>query len=338
MYIWQVSPAAYLLDPIERAERSGFVLDDLFDGIGMSRNDFFQPGATLTRDQYYHIIDYLLHNLGVEDVGFAQPENEHLMNVGAGGLAAMTAASVGKSLHTVIRFQHLLAVPTKLYLEKRRSRAHLVFAPLQENEPREWLQRWSVETSASSFAVFLKGYPHHLISAQFSYPEPKIRPIYEEVFACELKFDQARSELVFSEAILEHPLPTANPLVHEVAIRQCEQTDHFSRPGADLVERIHSLLIANASHPMQLHNVAARLSMSKRTLQRRLTAQQTSFRKISLRARCEFARELLQTDLSVKEVAYLTGYSDVGNFSSAFKLETGISPSAIKAGQQVLCV
>ncbi len=331
---WDVTPAAYLLDPIERAERQGFDLESLLAEIGVSRGDFLQPNATLSRDQSNRIIDYLLNDLGVADVGFVQPENEHLLSVGTAGLAAMTAATVGESLDVVVRFQHLLAVPTSVRLHERGKLAHLVFSNLDSNETRSWLKRWAVETSASAFAVYLEGYPGKFSIARFGYGTPENVETYQRVFACDLLFDQAVDELVFPRDVLDLPQPTANPLVHEIALRQCEQTDRLARPNAALVERIQSILIANASHPGALDDVARRLGLSGRTLQRRLRELGTSFRQVSLDTRLELARELLRTDLAIKEVAYLTGYTDVANFSAAFMAQAGERPSMFKASRR----
>lgn len=328
---WDVTPAAYLLDPIERAEGQGFDLSPLWIDIGVPRDGFLQPNATLSREQSNRIIDYLLNELGVVDVGFVQPENEHLLNVGTAGLAAMTAPTVGDSLDAVVRFQHLLAVPTYVRLDEGDAFVHLAFPPLDPLEKREWLLRWAVETSASSFAIYLEGYPGGLSIARFVCGEPANVETYRRVFDCDLRFDQSIDELVFPRDVLDLPQPTANALVHEVALRQCEQTDRLARPNAALIEQIQSILLANASHPVSLEDVARRLGMSARTLQRRLSEQGTSFRRVSLDARLSLARELLRTDLAVKEVAYLTGYTDVANFSAAFLAEAGERPSSFKA-------
>ena len=328
---WDVTPAAYLLDPIERAERQGFDLAMLLAEIGVSRADFLLPNATLSRDQSNRIIDYLVNDLGVADVGFVQPQNEHLLNVGTAGLAAMTAATVGDSLDVVVRFQHLLAVPAIVRLHERGPLARLVFSKPESKEMRTWLLRWAVETSASAFAVYLNGYPGKLSTARFGYSEPENVETYRRVFDCELRFDQTVDELVFPLEVLELPQPTANPLVHEIALRQCEQTVRLARPNAALVERIQSILIANAAHPFSLDDVARRLRMSGRTLQRRLREHGTSFRQVSLDTRLELAVELLRTDLAIKEIAYLTGYTDVANFSAAFMAQSGERPSTFRA-------
>jgi AraC-like DNA-binding protein len=71
-----------------------------------------------------------------------------------------------------------------------------------------------------------------------------------------------------------------------------------------------------------------RLQMSRRLLQRALAARDTTFRTLLLRALMSRAVELLQTRLSVTEVALELGYSDPAHFTRAFARRFGESPQA----------
>lgn len=73
--------------------------------------------------------------------------------------------------------------------------------------------------------------------------------------------------------------------------------------------------------------VAQSLHMSDRTLRRRLAAQGMSYQDILNELRYERARFfLLQTQLSIHEVADRLGYSDASNFGHAFRQWSGMSP------------
>ena len=62
------------------------------------------------------------------------------------------------------------------------------------------------------------------------------------------------------------------------------------------------------------------LKLSRRTLQRRLKAEKTSFQKILHEVRAELAISYLRdTRLKAFEVAMLLGYSDISAFTTAFK-------------------
>jgi len=63
-----------------------------------------------------------------------------------------------------------------------------------------------------------------------------------------------------------------------------------------------------------------RLSLSRRTLQRRLKAEKTSFQKILQEVRADLAVRYLRDErLKALEVAMLLGYSNISSFTTAFK-------------------
>lgn len=62
------------------------------------------------------------------------------------------------------------------------------------------------------------------------------------------------------------------------------------------------------------------LKLSRRTLQRRLKAERTSFQRVLNEVRAELAVRYLQDDrLKALEVAMLLGYSSISSFTTAFK-------------------
>jgi AraC-like DNA-binding protein len=71
------------------------------------------------------------------------------------------------------------------------------------------------------------------------------------------------------------------------------------------------------------------MTMSDRTLQRRLEDLGISYSDILGEVRHELSREYLrEPDVSIAEVAWLLGFSDQSAFGRAFKRWTGQSPGA----------
>ncbi|MNN59171.1 HTH-type transcriptional regulator VirS [compost metagenome] len=74
--------------------------------------------------------------------------------------------------------------------------------------------------------------------------------------------------------------------------------------------------------------VAKELGMSDRTLQRRLTEENTTFKQLLTQTRHEQAREYLaDPSLEIKEVAFMIGFEDQNSFYRAFRLWEGDPPS-----------
>ena len=71
------------------------------------------------------------------------------------------------------------------------------------------------------------------------------------------------------------------------------------------------------------------LKLSRRTLQRRLRAEKTSFQKVLNEVRADLAARYLSDErLKILEVAMLLGYSSISSFTTAFKSWYDLPPAA----------
>ena len=77
---------------------------------------------------------------------------------------------------------------------------------------------------------------------------------------------------------------------------------------------------------------ARSMSMSPRTLRRRLAEDQTTFSEVFENWRITTARQLLSKhDMQITAIAAVLGYNHPSNFERAFKRWTGVSPSCFRA-------
>lgn len=84
-----------------------------------------------------------------------------------------------------------------------------------------------------------------------------------------------------------------------------------------------------------ISDTARQLGMSGRTLQRRLSEQGYSFQTIIDETRRQLSERLLQeTDHSLAEIAFMTGYSEQSAFTRAFKRWAGQTPRSYRLNVQ----
>ena len=82
-----------------------------------------------------------------------------------------------------------------------------------------------------------------------------------------------------------------------------------------------------------IDNVASKLGLSKRTLQRKLKEEDTTFQKQLNHTRELLARHYLRNpDMTSDDIAYLLGYQDLNSFIRAFNIWTGMTISEYKRG------
>jgi AraC-like DNA-binding protein len=71
--------------------------------------------------------------------------------------------------------------------------------------------------------------------------------------------------------------------------------------------------------------------LSRRTLQRRIEAEATTFQQILDTTRTELATHYLEhTALSIAEVSFLLGFSEPNSFYRAFRGWTGTTPDNVR--------
>ena len=83
---------------------------------------------------------------------------------------------------------------------------------------------------------------------------------------------------------------------------------------------------------VHIDTVASKLSMSSKTLERRLGERGESFSALSDAIRQDLAKQYLrETDFRLEQIAYLTGYSESAPLVRAFRRWTGKTPMAFRA-------
>jgi len=154
------------------------------------------------------------------------------------------------------------------------------------------------------------------------------REVYETHFRCPVKFKASQNALVFRKADIERPFLTHNAdLLALVAPQlEAELTQQLAQKTiSGQVKGILKRLLAGQRPVIQ--DVARELRLSTRTLQRRLTDEDTTFQQLMEEARRELARHyLLHSSLELNETAYLLGYEDANSFFRAFHHWEGTSP------------
>jgi AraC-like DNA-binding protein len=133
--------------------------------------------------------------------------------------------------------------------------------------------------------------------------------------------------IIVDLATLDKPLSYANIEVVRASEDAMERT-LSSRAERHLSEQLAAVLkeLLPSGEPRQ-EDVAERLNMTLRTLQRRLAEQNTCYRDVLNHTRHQLAMQYLgSAQYSVGEIAFLLGFSEVSAFTRAFRRWTGSSP------------
>jgi len=171
-----------------------------------------------------------------------------------------------------------------------------------------------------------------LLSTHFTYSPPAYIDEYKFLFPSHHHFFQAHSSFSFHVSFLQKPV-IQNKKTLKTFMYQCPAI-LFLRPRSDksLATRVHKLIQKNMENGMpDLKRVAEWLSMSNRTVRRKLKEEGTSFQALKDLVRRDVAIDhLVQHALPVGTVAERLGYSEPGVFVRAFKKWTGTTPGTYR--------
>jgi AraC-like DNA-binding protein len=169
----------------------------------------------------------------------------------------------------------------------------------------------------------------------FSHSAPADFAPYRKVFGMLPRFNAEQSALVFPARLLTHRLPGADPRSR----RDLEEAvaSHFSPTDAGVAPQvIRALRPRVVLGGANLDEVARVMALTPRTLNRRLRAEGTTFRKVLNEVRFEVARQFLEgTRMSITEIAFALSYADASSFDHAFQRMSGVTPTTWRAGAQV---
>ena len=191
--------------------------------------------------------------------------------------------------------------------------------------------RWSIFDYAMISLVrgsrMLYGRDFTPLELRLQRQKPKDHVKFEKVFRCKPIYGCDENALLVDLSTLKRPLSYANL---EVVKASEDAMDRYgsSWQQTSLLTQLASIFkeILPRGEPAQ-QEVAQRLSLTLRSLQRRLAEQQTCYRDVLNQTRHALALEYLGSkQCTIGDAAFLLGFAEISGFTRAFKRWTGTSP------------
>lgn len=155
---------------------------------------------------------------------------------------------------------------------------------------------------------------------------------YAAMFDCPVRFNAARDAIALAPAMLDRPNRLGDAAVSDFLTAHLEtEIGPLEGDPSLRAELLRRLTPALSNGVPQAAGIAADMGMSERTLYRRLAEEGRTFRDVVVEAQSSLAQDLLRdSDSSIAEIAFLTGFSEQSTFSRAFKRWTGEAPARFR--------
>jgi len=297
--------------------------------------DDLEGGSSIQQAQLDRVLALVRRE--VPDITLRLFARAEVLDLGLIGYAAINSGTLGKALDVLYAYHSLASDRYMDQLEVQGNLAVVYPAPLPGYvDDYQNIAEDSLAGNWRSLQILLgESADEAKIELHFGYREPAYLASYHEVFGPNCHFNQERSELRFPRAWLEIPVNRSGGGLSQVFTAMCERILGPGETGTDTSEIVQRLLLSRSGRSMpRLEEAAGQLLLSPNQLRKRLYRSGTTYKALVLKTRMELARHyLLDTHLSVQEIAYLLDYATPAPFSRAFKQYFGLAPEYFRQAE-----
>lgn len=298
---------------------------------GLDPTLFGSPENTIRFHDLGRFVDLCVTRADCPDLGLRVGETMTPELLGLVGALASSAPDVGSSLRIIVQYLHLHdrgALPALQVFGDRAVFSYVIHEP--DVLATEQIYDAAL-LHAHNIMRVLAGPCWEATEVHLSRPAPERIEPYRRRFRTRLHFGADHNALVFAADWLHCPVDSAHAPTHRALKQLADALDE--RVFGDLVARLRRILRAlitenTGEQVLLLEEVSREIAIHRRTLNRRLSAQDTSFKALLDEARYDIARQLLRdTQLPALKIAGLLGYADSTAFIRAFRRWSGITPA-----------
>ncbi|HEY1092591.1 MAG TPA: AraC family transcriptional regulator ligand-binding domain-containing protein [Burkholderiaceae bacterium] len=328
-------PARYLALLLDWMRAQGVDVEGLLGLAGLGAERFEKADETLSPEEVNALVVAARQFSGRTDFAFELGRLIKLNSHDILGYGMLSCSTADQVMRLVTQYYPLMTeMFTLRYLRRHGGGGEAIYSPTIAM-PIELLHFYLeviAVTHQNQFAQLL-GEDCDPYDIYISMPPPPHLSHYLSLAPARFHFDEGQMCGVvvrMSAGILDKPLRMADPRVVQQVAERCDALQRPLSPTSGWGEYVTMLLRESNGAQFTLDDIARRLRLSVRTIDRNLRKEGLQFREIAQRVRIEQARELLaESGATVTSVAERLGFSNSSNFSRAFKRLTGQTPNEL---------
>lgn len=329
----------FLRDVINFAESRGASAKELCEVAGIRPDFLSKPDERVPGHVSKRLWAKAEEMINDADIGLHIGEQVHPATLGLVGYVMLSCLDLGEALAKLIRYTNLLTNGVKGKLTERGRLAEIEIEITKDREnfldesPRQPIE--SSLSAITTIAGILTGKPFPLREVWFEHKRPNSVAEHQRIFAAAIIFGQPFNKMVFAAEALRYPILLANrsllPSFEAQADLFLNNLDG-KETRSDRVRR--EIVLRLKGNVPNIEIIARELGVSERTLQRELSAENTSFREILDDARRGIALKYLRDkSVSIGEISFLLGFSEPSAFHRSFRRWMGATPQSFRVSK-----
>jgi len=305
-------------------------------GTGLSPEDLAAPETRTSVRQYITVCRNALQLSKTPETPFLTGSRIPLSAYGMYGFALVCSPTIRDYFHLAIKYHRLATPLLSVSWREDGDYASWIFPMNPAFTHPDSLLRFLMEQQLAQLSTHLKAVvetgSYLPVRASLSYSAPQHTYLYERYLGCQVRFGQPMSELVYPKSILSERPRMAHRLTSKILQDTCDRILGEVKTSTGVAGEVYQVIASTPGHSPSMEGVARQIATTVRTLNRKLSAEGTSFTRILDDVRCNLASEYLRsTKLSIEDISELVGFSDAANFRHAFRRWTGSTPAHFRS-------
>lgn len=310
---------------------------DLVEALGLDPDGPIDPGRLISSARYYRFFAALAER---DPDGLRLPLRigaaMQIDEFGAFGLAWKSAPNLLGSFVRSERYGRVLGSAETYSVEPCDEGQYFSLSKDGDGSLGMLLSNEASISAVATLCQQVSSAPFRPLSVSFKHSPRGDPEVYASHFGCPVHFETQRDALLVSKESLESPNKVGDAMIAQFFDRHLDQELAKIADEQDLKWRVRQAVAQTLSEGIPaLSSIASKIGLGARTLQRRLADENCTYQDLVDQARRELAQQLLQeTDYSLAEIAFLTGFAEQSGFTRAFKRWSGKTPRSYRIGSQ----
>ena len=298
--------------------------------LGLTKTILADSSATISGLKFQQLISALVNLskdklFGLHTAQFVQPGSYSVL-----GYIIMNCETLGDAITKIQPFEKLVGDMGTTKISQNDKEFTITWSCLFTDK---LVRIHSVDNCLASwitFARYLTDSENNPIQVRLCRNKPTLSECtqYQQIFNCSVLFNQDCDAITFDRQLLSLPLNKGNKQILSALEEHANQIMTKLSPEQNIVIKIKNLIRDNLQQDnLNQTDIAKLLGYSAKTLQRRLTAENSNFTVLKSDVRLTQAKAfLIDTKLNANQISTMLGFTEPRSFYRWFQKETSLTP------------
>jgi AraC-like DNA-binding protein len=312
-----------LRDLVYGAAARGVNFHLLCEKVGIKPDTLNEAEQLIDWETAPYLWDYIVELSGDEFAGLHMGQEVRPSVFGILGHLLQTCRNLQQVLEAIVKYGNTWSEIFQFSIQKNGSFVYFYFEPIllySTKYPISARQSTDIALSGTLRLFYILSgrntYPQKLYLA---YPKKDSTP-YQKICQCEINFNAAQSYFIFHQDQLKVPVLSHDRSLFFLFNGLLEQKQKHLENENTFAEQVQRILITEFKGQIPPIDVmASRLCLNTRSFQRKLSAENTTYRKVCQSLQKQLSWEMMKDrNKKIDDVALLMGYADHTTFRRAF--------------------